>query len=125
MPSKQLRPQVSRMGFRQMENIHRFLEAIKELGVRSFESFQTVDLYEAKNMDQVINCIFAVARNADRNGFQGPRLGPKMATANERNFSDEVLAEGKNVVPLLKGFTKGASQAGMTFGGKRQVKLIF
>ena len=43
----------SKFPFKQMENIHFFLERIKDLGVPSFESFQTVDLFEAKNMNQV------------------------------------------------------------------------
>ncbi|KAJ3336101.1 hypothetical protein HDU91_001890, partial [Kappamyces sp. JEL0680] len=41
MPGKTLKPSASKLGFKQMENIHAFLVAIAELGVRPFESFQT------------------------------------------------------------------------------------
>ena len=84
---KPLKPTTSKLSFKQMENIHSFLVAIAELGVRPFESFQTVDLYEGKNIIQVIDCIFAVSRSAEKKGYQGPRLGPKLATANERAFT--------------------------------------
>jgi len=39
---------VSRMPFVQMENIAKFLDGAKALGVPPFELFQTVDLYEKK-----------------------------------------------------------------------------
>merc|ERR1711916_348375 len=43
----------SSMAFKRMENINNFLAAGAELGLDSHDSFQTVDLYEAKNMLQV------------------------------------------------------------------------
>jgi hypothetical protein len=43
----------SKMAFKQMEQIGLSLERIKLLGVKSQETFQTVDLYEGKNMQQV------------------------------------------------------------------------
>lgn len=76
-------------------------------------------------MNQVVDCIFAVSRCAAKKGYNGPRLGPKMATANVRNFTQDQLDAGKNAVPLLKGFNKGASQKGMTFGGKRQIGGVY
>ena len=46
-----------------MENINFFLTAATEkLGVSTVELFQTVDLYEAANMTQVLWGITAVAR---------------------------------------------------------------
>lgn len=41
------------MAFKQMENINSFLMAIEQYGVPTSDSFQTVDLYEAKHMGQV------------------------------------------------------------------------
>lgn len=41
---------------------------------------------------------------------------------NRRDFSDEQLSEGKNVIGLQMGTNKGASQAGMTgYGRPRQI----
>lgn len=91
LTGKTIKYSESKLGFKQMENINNFLTAIAEMGIRPFETFMTVDLFEAKNMGQVVDCIFAVSRlieinhrTAAKNGFEGPRLGPKMATANER-----------------------------------------
>ena len=40
-----------------MENIQIFLDAAEAYGVPKTSLFQTVDLYEARNMSQVINTI--------------------------------------------------------------------
>lgn len=60
---KVLKFSTSKLGFMQMENINLFLIGCKEIGVPSFESFQTVDLYEQKNMNQVwlLACRFVVS----------------------------------------------------------------
>ena len=55
------------MPFKQMENIATFLHAISKLpNFRSFDLFSTVDLYEGKNLAQVVRCILACKRFADR-----------------------------------------------------------
>ncbi|KND02884.1 STE/STE11/CDC15 protein kinase [Spizellomyces punctatus DAOM BR117] len=48
--------------FLQMENINRFLTASKNLGLKGHELFQTVDLFEGKDMQQVIITILTIAR---------------------------------------------------------------
>ncbi|TPX55969.1 hypothetical protein PhCBS80983_g04896 [Powellomyces hirtus] len=48
--------------FLQMENINRFLTASKNLGLKGHELFQTVDLFEGKEMQQVIVTILTIAR---------------------------------------------------------------
>ncbi|KAJ2996888.1 Muscle-specific protein 20 [Globomyces sp. JEL0801] len=126
MPNRNpIKPTTSRLAFRQMENIASFLAAIEELGVPSFESFQTIDLYEEKNMNQVIDCIFAVSRMANKKGYNGPILGPKLAEKNVRTFTEEQIAQAKFAVPLLQGYTQGASQKGMRFGGTREIGGIY
>lgn len=43
--------------------------------------------------------------------FTGPTLGPKMATKNERNFTEEQIRQGRDgVIGLQSGSNKGASQ---------------
>ena len=78
------KPSVSRMPFKQMENIGNYLSACTKLGVPAPDSFQTVDLFEGKNMVQVINQIHRLGSVAASRGFQGPTLGVKQATANAR-----------------------------------------
>ncbi|CAI2733671.1 unnamed protein product [Schistosoma spindalis] len=47
--------------------------------------------------------------------------GPKLAQENKREFTDEQLREGANVISLQYGTNKGASQAGMTMGKQRMI----
>lgn len=47
---------------------------------------------------------------------------PRKSRENPRNFSDNQLQEGKNVIGLQMGTNRGASQAGMTgYGMPRQI----
>lgn len=111
----------STMAFKQMENIGCFLRACEELGVAKGDLFQTVDLFESDNVPQVINGIFALGRKAQTIGFDGPTLGTTEATENVREFTQEQLDEGKNVIGLQMGSNKGASQAGQNFGKTRAI----
>lgn len=48
--------------FVQMENIAAFLSAAQSMGLRTNELFQTVDLFEAKNMSAVLTTLAALKR---------------------------------------------------------------
>ncbi|KAJ1961010.1 Protein kinase of the Mitotic Exit Network, partial [Dispira parvispora] len=48
--------------FAQMENISSFLHAAQELGVPGNDLFQTVDLYEGKNISRVVSTILSISR---------------------------------------------------------------
>ncbi|XP_064404347.1 muscle-specific protein 20-like [Halichondria panicea] len=111
----------SKMAFKQMENIGNFLDACVTYGVPKTDLFQTVDLFEAQNIPQVVNGIHAVGRKAGKKGFNGPTIGPKEAAANKRDFTDEQLKAGQNVIGLQMGSNKGASQTGMSYGAPRQI----
>eukprot|EP00121_Abeoforma_whisleri_P006608 Awhi_evm1s6013 len=111
----------SKMAFKQMENINNFLSAsTSALGVPVTDLFQTVDLYENKNMVQVVGGIHAVGRHAAKDGFSGPTIGVKLATANAREFDEATLNAGKAISSQQMGNNKGASQAGMTAAGARR-----
>jgi len=109
----------SRMAFKQMENIGNFLAACQKIGMNKLDLFQTVDLYEGTNMPQVIGGILALGRKAHSLGKHG--VGPKEASANKRNFSEDQLREGRNIIGLQMGSNKGASQAGQSFGKPRHI----
>lgn len=111
----------SKMAFKEMENVSKFLSACETLGLNKIDLFQTVDLYEAQNIPQVVNGIFALARKARKVGFEGPSLGPDEATENKREFSEEQLRAGESVIGLQAGSNKGASQAGQNFGKTRAI----
>ena len=65
--------------------------------------------------------IFFYVIQAGVKGLSVPSLGPKEAEANEREFTEEQLKAGQNVIGLQMGSNKGASQAGDHFGRARQV----
>jgi len=111
----------SKMAFKEMENISKFLTGCEELGCDKGDLFQTVDLYESQNPNQVINGIVALGRKSQTIGYDGPCLGPQESTENKREFSEEQLKAGKNVIGLQMGSNKGASQAGQNFGKTRAI----
>lgn len=104
----------------QMENINNFLTAAQAYGVPVSDLFQTVDLYEDKNMNQVIIGIHALSRQSWRHDFTGPKIGVKPAEQNKRDFDEATLNAGKFTVSQQMGNNKGASQAGMTAPGARR-----
>lgn len=116
----------SGMAFKQMELISLFLTAAENYGIPKMDMFQTVDLFEGKDMAAVqrtlmtLGCL-AFTKNdgyykGDSHSFH------KKAQENKREFSEEQLTEGKNVIGLQMGTNRGASQAGMTgYGRPRQI----
>jgi hypothetical protein len=109
--------------FAMMENIGQFLDSCYRYGLEKNDVFQTVDLYDNTNIPQVVNGIHALGRKAQsKPGYTGPGLGPKEASGQRRQFTEEQLQEGKKVIGLQMGSNRGASQAGMTaYGMGRQI----
>ena len=58
----------SKLAFKQMENVSNFTRAMKKLGVRETDCFDTIDLFEAHDIAKV---------SASR---RGPRIGLELAT---------------------------------------------
>jgi len=95
----------SKMPFKKMENIGNFLTACEALGVKKNDLFQCVDLYEAKNMNQVIFALHALGRASQKvPGFNGPFIGVKEADPHKVDFTQEQLNASKAQLDLL---TKG------------------
>ena len=95
-----------------MENVQAFLAAAKRYGVPEEEVFQTPDLFEARNIPQVVLCLFSLGRVTQMHPeYSGPQIGPKMSTKNERNFSEEQIRQGRDAtIGLQAGTNIGASQ---------------
>jgi len=51
-----------KMPFKEMENVDSYIKACTTLGVPSQYSFMTVDLYEAKNLNQVVQNLMSLKR---------------------------------------------------------------
>lgn len=105
-----------------MQNIEAFQGGMKGYGVPQDEIFQTVDLFEARNVHQVVLSLGALARiTSNKPDWTGPQYGPKMSTENKREFTEEQMRAGDAHVSLQYGSNKGASQAGLNMGKMRSV----
>ncbi|XP_062816990.1 transgelin [Anolis carolinensis] len=114
------------MVFKQMEQISQFLKAAEDYGVVKTDIFQTVDLFEAKDMAAVQRTLVALGSLAitkDDGNYRGdPSWFMKKAQEHKRDFSEKQLKEGKSIIGLQMGSNQGASQAGMTgYGRPRQI----
>uniref|UniRef100_A0AAV2JB56 Calponin-homology (CH) domain-containing protein n=2 Tax=Knipowitschia caucasica TaxID=637954 RepID=A0AAV2JB56_KNICA len=116
----------SSMVFKQMEQISMFLQAAEKYGITKTDMFQTVDLYEGKDLAAVQRTLMALgclAVTKDDGLYKGdPNWFHRKAQENKREFSEEQLQQGKNVIGLQMGSNAGASQSGMTgYGQPRQI----
>lgn len=87
------------MPFFHRDNISKYLDGCKRLGVNLFDLFDTQDLYDEKNPANVVNHFYALsafARNSSRT-FKGPFIGVKVAVENKRGFTEEQLRKGQFV----------------------------
>ncbi|KAL7013609.1 hypothetical protein ACKWTF_015490 [Chironomus riparius] len=119
-------PKINTSGasFKMMENINVFQKAIKEYGVADLDVFQTVDLWEMKDISQVTMTLFALGRETYRHPeWTGPWLGPRPSEENKRDFDEETLAAGQTIIGLQAGTNKGATQAGSNMGAGRKIIL--
>ena len=102
------------MAFKKMDLISKFIEGAKEMGVKADDLFQTVDLTDKVNLGQVVTCLDSLGRKLGTSKV-------KEAAKNERQFTQEQLEAGKNIISLQYGSNQGASQAGQNFGRQRHI----
>ena len=110
--SIQLRePSKSGQGFLQMENIGYFIQKAGVCGVPASENFQTVDLFEGKNMRQVLTCISSLSRNLYKNGRKDLKvIGPKLVEKQQIQFTESQLDEAKRTISGQYGPMKSNKQ---------------
>jgi len=107
--------------FKQMENVGNYLKACTSIGCKEVDAFQTVSLYENKDMFAVLRQIHQLGAQAQTINQDLPPLGVKLADANARTFTDAQKAEAAAQPTLLgKGSHGHASQAG-TFDTSKQI----
>lgn len=102
------------MAFKKMDLISKYIEGAKEMGVKADDLFQTVDLTDKANLGQVVTCLDSLGRKLGTSKV-------KEAAKNERQFTQEQLEAGKNIISLQYGSNQGASQAGQNFGRQRHI----
>eukprot|EP01105_Mastigella_eilhardi_P018073 TRINITY_DN4176_c0_g1_i1.p1 TRINITY_DN4176_c0_g1~~TRINITY_DN4176_c0_g1_i1.p1 ORF type:complete len:1337 (-),score=484.54 TRINITY_DN4176_c0_g1_i1:40-3669(-) len=60
----------SNLAYAKMENISAYLRAVvRVIGLPTSDCFNTVDLFEEKNMNQVVNNLYSLARFANKSGL--------------------------------------------------------
>jgi len=119
-------PKINSSGgqFKLMENINNFQAALKNYGVSDIDVFQTVDLWEKKDIAQVTSTLFALGRQTYKHPeWKGPYLGPKPSDECKRDFTEEQLRAGESIIGLQAGSNKGATQAGQNLGAGRKILL--
>lgn len=108
--------------FALMENVAAFQKAMKKIGVPEEEIFQTVDLFEARNIKSVVKGLIALGRTLQDKGWDGPTLGPKMSHGEKREFDAAELQAGRQgIIGLQAGSNKGATAAGVSMGRRRMI----
>lgn len=104
------------------ENISFFLSACEQYGLNKQDLFQTVDLVDGTNLAQVQSTMYKLGGQCQKNGFTGPTIGIRQGSQNKRDFSDETLKSGQNIIGLQMGSNQVASQKGMSaYGATRQI----
>nr|XP_026689868.1 transgelin-3 [Ciona intestinalis] len=107
---------------KERNNICLFLKAAESYGVGKVDSFQTIDLYESRDLAQVQVTMYKLGSAAQKKNFTGPVIGVKVAEKNVRRFDDKLKKEGQNIIGLQMGTNQVASQRGMTpYGLGRQM----
>ena len=82
--------------FKCMGNISSYVAACKVLNVPAQDLFEASDLHEGRNMRAVVRNIHSLGRIAQLvESFDGPVLGARLASRNERQFSEQQLAEAR------------------------------
>ncbi|KAK6645402.1 hypothetical protein RUM43_001679 [Polyplax serrata] len=126
-PNVSGRGQIERVygrGVREVYSLKKFQKACIKYGVPDVDLFQTVDLWDKKNIAQVTMTIFAIGRTAYKHPeWRGPYLGPRPSEENRRDFSEEQLRAGEAIIGLQAGQNRGANQSGQNFGATRKILL--
>jgi hypothetical protein len=119
-------PKINTSGgdYKMMDNLSQFQKACTAYGVPDVDLFQTVDLWDRKNIALVTVTIFAIGRTAYKHAeWRGPWLGPRPSEENRRDWTEEQLRAGEGMIGLQAGSNKGATQAGQSFGATRKILL--
>lgn len=92
-------PKKSRLGFFQMENIEYFISKARYANVPDSDNFMTIDLFEDKNMKQVLTCISSLSRSIYKMGRTDIRvIGPRLVEKVPIVFSQEQIDEAKRTI---------------------------
>lgn len=93
-PGSVPKPYEGPIAFRQMDNIANFLEECKRLGA---DTFDTTDLYEARNLNPVVQCLYSLSTAIMKSvpDYHGPLL-----TGQGAGFNDAVMSNLRVIVAV-------------------------
>uniref|UniRef100_A0A2K5F794 Calponin-homology (CH) domain-containing protein n=1 Tax=Aotus nancymaae TaxID=37293 RepID=A0A2K5F794_AOTNA len=94
------------MVFKQIEQMAQFLKGAEDCGVAKTDMFQTVDLFEGKDMAAVQRTLLAVIKN-DRHYHGDPNWFMRKVQEHKKEFTESQLQEGKHVIGLQMGSNRG------------------
>jgi len=102
----------SRFVFKNIENVWKFCNACKEMGVPDSVLPQAPDFYEGKNVEKMVSCLHYLGGWLQTDtqiapSFNGPYIGKKIAVASPRNFSNEQRA-AQRLAAAQSGITSGS-----------------
>ncbi|XP_075239718.1 calponin-1-like [Convolutriloba macropyga] len=105
------------------EMIEIVMKEAGKMGVKNQSMFDVNDLYEARNMTQVLEFIVAFGGAVQAlPDFSGPTLGVKPTEENRRHFTDEeIKAARDSQVSMQAGSNKFASMSGTRVGMPRHI----
>lgn len=108
---------------RQRERIGLFLGFCSKFGLKSAFEFQTDQLFEQTNLNQVIVCISQLGIEAQaKSNYNGPRdYWMAKHQQNKREFTEEQLRSGETQIGLQMGTNKLANASGVSFGAQRRI----
>jgi hypothetical protein len=106
-----------------MENISLFLQFAKRYGVPEDELFQTVDLFEERDIASVLQTIISFSRYTNEKNPQIPVIGPKLSKKQPPVPKKPSHLNGPQWSSLEYGYINGATQTtqGVIFGRKRDI----
>lgn len=108
--------------YKMMDNINQFQRACTLYGISDVDLFQTTDLWDFKNIALITQTIFAIGRATHKHPeYRGPRLGPREAEENRRDFREDQLRASEAIIGLQAGTNRGANQSGQNFGAARKI----
>ena len=116
------KPSDKQAAFHQMNNISNYLVACEALGVCKHDLFQTVALYENKDMMAVLANLQALGSAAQCvRGYRGALFGAKRADANVRNFSAATMTKGAAETTILGKGSHGCATAAGIIDMRREI----
>ncbi|KAM3582073.1 Protein kinase of the Mitotic Exit Network [Umbelopsis sp. WA50703] len=98
--------------FIKMDNITRFLQGARKLGLNTAQLFETIDLFEAKDMTAVVNTILTIEKMHTRRKLSEPIIKYKTSLCQDLMHTDDMDARAKeDIVRSNEGLSTECKEA--------------